>query len=264
MVKAKAVKKRVKPVKKEAQKKLSRTKTGDTVLKNRIKKLEKMVSLLKTEYKKELSKTKKAMLLEKMQLKKKYDKELSEVKKKLRAVSLNARVITNISNRVSELSKKLSSTPPKVTKIIEEGTPTTLAQRQVMPLSMSEEELAADIVSLYFEEIARHGFKRTLTLDDIIKTFSYTLKEIRKELNFLNPQRQQALEKQEQVETVVEEQGKEVKGFSFTNSRGQKYFLHQRGKLFYFSKKEEGSTPLPKGFTVVENEKTGLPMVKKV
>lgn len=57
-------------------------------------------------------------------------------------------------------------------------------------------------------------------------------------------------------------------GFSYTNSRGQTYWLHSRkaksgATLFFFSKKKEGSIDLPEGFEVIENERTGLPMVKK-
>ncbi|MDI6798757.1 MAG: hypothetical protein QMD12_02055 [Candidatus Aenigmarchaeota archaeon] len=57
-------------------------------------------------------------------------------------------------------------------------------------------------------------------------------------------------------------------GFSYTNKRGQTYYLHSRkGKggamLYFFSKKEAGSIDLPKAFKVIENKRTGLPMVKK-
>lgn len=52
-------------------------------------------------------------------------------------------------------------------------------------------------------------------------------------------------------------------GYSYTNSRNQRYFLHSRGKLFFFSKKEQGSVELPERFAVVENHRTGLPMVKR-
>jgi len=47
------------------------------------------------------------------------------------------------------------------------------------------------------------------------------------------------------------------------NSRGQLYYLHQRGKLFFFSKKSEDGVELPEGYNVVENERTGLPMLKR-
>lgn len=51
--------------------------------------------------------------------------------------------------------------------------------------------------------------------------------------------------------------------FSYKNSRGSVYYLHQNGKLLFFSKKPEGAIELPAGFTIIENSRTGLPMVKK-
>ncbi|MDD5162703.1 MAG: hypothetical protein PHD95_00680 [Candidatus ainarchaeum sp.] len=51
--------------------------------------------------------------------------------------------------------------------------------------------------------------------------------------------------------------------FSHVNSKGVKYFLHQKGRLLFFSKNPEGSISLPEGMAVVENQRTGLPMVKK-
>lgn len=57
-------------------------------------------------------------------------------------------------------------------------------------------------------------------------------------------------------------------GFSYTNKKGVTYWLHEKegkggAKLFYFSKNPENSVDLPEGFEVVENEKTGLPIIKK-
>lgn len=52
-------------------------------------------------------------------------------------------------------------------------------------------------------------------------------------------------------------------GYEHENSRGQKYYLHQRGKLFFFSKKAEDSIDFPLGYEVVENHRTGLPMLKR-
>ena len=56
--------------------------------------------------------------------------------------------------------------------------------------------------------------------------------------------------------------------FSYTNKKGITFWLHEREgrggvKLYYFSKDPEGAVDLPEGFEVIENEKTGLPMVKK-
>jgi len=51
--------------------------------------------------------------------------------------------------------------------------------------------------------------------------------------------------------------------YEHTNSRGVKYYLHSRGKLFFFSKSPQDAIDLPEGYAIVENQRTGLPMVKK-
>ncbi len=55
-------------------------------------------------------------------------------------------------------------------------------------------------------------------------------------------------------------------GFSYKNSKGQTYYLHGKGKLFYFSKTSkpaEALNAVPAGYKVVEM-KTGMPVLKKV
>lgn len=52
-------------------------------------------------------------------------------------------------------------------------------------------------------------------------------------------------------------------GYEHTNSKGVKYYLHSSGRLFFFSKKPEDSIDLPDGYGIVENQRTGLPMIKK-
>lgn len=62
--------------------------------------------------------------------------------------------------------------------------------------------------------------------------------------------------------------------YAHTNSRGQTYFLHSRNvtlrggrkQMIYFFAREERDGSLdkvPEGYTVVENKKTGLPMLKR-
>jgi len=52
--------------------------------------------------------------------------------------------------------------------------------------------------------------------------------------------------------------------YSHKNSRGVTYWLHSRGgRLFFFSKDPKDSIDLPETLTVIENPRTGLPMVKK-
>lgn len=50
---------------------------------------------------------------------------------------------------------------------------------------------------------------------------------------------------------------------SYKNKRGQTYYLHSRGKLFFFSKKKEEGVDLPEHLKIIENPRTGLPMVKR-
>lgn len=56
---------------------------------------------------------------------------------------------------------------------------------------------------------------------------------------------------------------------SVKNSKGIEYFLHLAytktgGTLYYFSKVRENSLPaIPTGFVVSENQRTGLPFLKK-
>ena len=51
--------------------------------------------------------------------------------------------------------------------------------------------------------------------------------------------------------------------FEYKNSRGKVYYLHNKGKLHYFSGSKDGSIEMPSGYVVVESEKTGLPFLKK-
>jgi len=51
--------------------------------------------------------------------------------------------------------------------------------------------------------------------------------------------------------------------YSHKNSRGVTFWLHSRGRLFFFSKSSEDSIDLPEGYHIIENPRTGLPMVKK-
>jgi hypothetical protein len=51
--------------------------------------------------------------------------------------------------------------------------------------------------------------------------------------------------------------------YSHTNSKGETFWLHQKGKLFFFSRKTEESIDLPAHLEVFENQRTSLPMVRK-
>ena len=62
--------------------------------------------------------------------------------------------------------------------------------------------------------------------------------------------------------------------FTHVNSKGQTYFLHRRevtlkgGRLqtiYFFAREEKDGVidELPEGYIVIENTKTGLPILKK-
>jgi len=56
--------------------------------------------------------------------------------------------------------------------------------------------------------------------------------------------------------------------YKHVNKKGKTYWLHKRvGKggatLFFFSKKSEESIDKPDKYMVIENPRTGLPMLKK-
>ena len=52
--------------------------------------------------------------------------------------------------------------------------------------------------------------------------------------------------------------------YEYENKKGDKYFLHQKDKLYYFAKKKgRNAIDMPKGYTVIVNKKTGLPFIKK-
>jgi len=62
--------------------------------------------------------------------------------------------------------------------------------------------------------------------------------------------------------------------YSHKNSKGQTYFLHgkmvtlrggRQQQIYYFAREEKKDAldALPKGYVVVENKRTGLPMLKK-
>lgn len=51
--------------------------------------------------------------------------------------------------------------------------------------------------------------------------------------------------------------------YEHTNSKGQKFWLHQKGRLFFFSKNQDDSIDLPSEMEVFENSRTRLPMIRR-
>lgn len=44
--------------------------------------------------------------------------------------------------------------------------------------SICPEEIAIRLLDIYFKEIARHGFKRSLSLDEVLKAYQYILSKL--------------------------------------------------------------------------------------
>lgn len=63
-------------------------------------------------------------------------------------------------------------------------------------------------------------------------------------------------------------------GFSYTNSKGVTYYLHQKDvnlknglqvTIYFFCRDtRDGWTVMPAGYQVMESTRTGLPLLKKV
>lgn len=62
--------------------------------------------------------------------------------------------------------------------------------------------------------------------------------------------------------------------YAYTNSKGQTYYLHSKDvvlrggrnqTIYYFAREEKAGTldAIPAGRVVVENKRTGLPMLKR-
>lgn len=67
-----------------------------------------------------------------------------------------------------------------------------------------DEEIALRIVKLYFEEIARVGFKRNLTLDSILNAYFYSLHKLKnkdKEMKKISKLIEEGLVKEAKSET---------------------------------------------------------------
>jgi len=58
-------------------------------------------------------------------------------------------------------------------------------------------------------------------------------------------------------------------GYCYKNKKGEKFWLHRKigrggNVIYYFSKEPAGAIALPPGYVVVENPRTGLPVLKKI
>jgi len=71
---------------------------------------------------------------------------------------------------------------------------------------LSDEEVAYRIVSLYFENVARHGFKRRLDLDAVLNAYLYTLSRLGNKEKDLVAMCEKVAQKEAQLSTESKEE----------------------------------------------------------
>ncbi len=75
-----------------------------------------------------------------------------------------------------------------------------------MKKPMSNEEISFQLVNIYFEEIARLGFKRSLDLDAIINAYFYTLEKVKKKDQVLTEMAKQVMAEEEKLRSQTKEE----------------------------------------------------------
>jgi len=73
-------------------------------------------------------------------------------------------------------------------------------------MTMSNEEVAARLVKIYFKEIARLGYKRRLTLDETINAYYYVLLKLGGKEKELEKVKNRVLEDEQELRTDTKEE----------------------------------------------------------
>ncbi|MCX6802270.1 MAG: hypothetical protein NT067_04115 [Candidatus Diapherotrites archaeon] len=197
------------------------------------------------------------------ELNKKFEKELKVIAKNAGTAPKSAKKITVLLTEMEKAGKKVSG-----------GS------------EMVNEDIAIKLTSLYFQEVARTGFKKSLTLSEIINAYQYVLgrlgpvetiqaiqgpavKETIIRQETVSKDADNLMENIEKLKASIDADAlkklpeRTLGGFAYTNKKGVTYYLHQRGKLYFFSKDPMHAIDKPENMFVVENKQTGLPLVKK-
>jgi len=75
-----------------------------------------------------------------------------------------------------------------------------------MAKTLSNEEVAARLVQIYFKEIARLGYKRNLTLDETINAYYYVLSKLGNKEQALEKVKKDVLEDEKDLKTETREE----------------------------------------------------------
>jgi hypothetical protein len=75
---------------------------------------------------------------------------------------------------------------------------------------MKDEEVALKIVRLYFQEVARLGFKRQLDLDQMINSYFYALKKLKNKEATMKKMTEQIVKEEKTITSDIEPSLKET------------------------------------------------------
>lgn len=196
-------------------------------------------------------------------------KDINRLKKTLKRVEKDLKKFKGMQRNLEKMSIDLQKQSKRLETILKETEAAISITETSAKRSYEREmnaQLAAELVRLYFEEVARAGFKKTLTLSEIINAYKFALEKLKKPAELTKAEQEEIVSELKGIKEAIEKPGgklAEAKGYSYTNRKGQVYYLHKKGKLYYFSRDPLGAIPLPAGYYVKESEQTGLPILKK-
>ena len=91
-------------------------------------------------------------------------------------------VIRRIKSKPTIVVRKVRSKPKVVTKTNTITKSVGISKTQVEEIfEASDEEIAFNMIETYFKELARVGFKKQLTLDEVINSYLYALARVKRE-----------------------------------------------------------------------------------
>lgn len=75
-----------------------------------------------------------------------------------------------------------------------------------MAKSLADEEVAARLVQVYFKEVARLGFKRGLSLDEVINSYYYALSRLKQKSDAKKEILERVLKEEKEITTETKEE----------------------------------------------------------
>jgi hypothetical protein len=84
---------------------------------------------------------------------------------------------------------------------------------------MNDEEVALKVVRLYFQEVARLGFKRQLDLDQMINSYFYALKRLKDKDKTMKTITERIVKEEKMITSDIEPSLKEVTTTTITESK---------------------------------------------